>query len=86
MSDLAARAYILSLMTEDTKKFAIDVDYTLSEEQQLALEWLQSHDWIRLIDVASLVISKGALMRVFKVMPEAEFWLQLYRRERERDG
>lgn len=65
---------VLALMTPDTHKFAIQVNYPLSEEKQQALERLQLRDWIRLIDVADVSAFPGVLMRIFLVMPQAVTW------------
>lgn len=74
ISDEEAEFRLLHLMTAGTHKFAIEVGYPLDDEQQLAFERLMLKDWIRLIDVSSVVASHGRLMRVFRVMPEAVEW------------
>ena len=69
-----AERELLSLMTRDTHKFAIAVDFQLTQAQQHALERLQLRDWIRLIDVSVISVSYGKIVRVFRVMPEAVRW------------
>jgi hypothetical protein len=64
---------ILSLMTPDTRKFAIQVGYPLDEDEQNALERLMLRDWIRLIDIGPVAAHPG-VMRIFRVMPEAVNW------------
>lgn len=70
-----ARVKLLSLMTKDTKKFGLGIDYNLPADQQLELEAMQIDDWVRLIDV-SYVAETQSLMRVFRVMPEAITWYE----------
>ena len=79
--DEQAEHVLLSLMTSDTHKFAIALNYPLSEAQQFALERLQLRDWVRLIDVSSIACTPVtafpvAVFRVFRVMPEAVQWFK----------
>ena len=79
--DEHAEHALLSLMTSETHKFAIAVDYPLTQAQQDALERLQLRDWIRLIDVSSIACMPVtafpvAVFRVFHVMPEAVRWFE----------
>ena len=76
MTDEDAEYMILQLMTPDTKKFAIAIDYPLDEARQQALERLQLRGWVRLIDVSSSAVSGFNLMRIFHVMPEAVAWFE----------
>jgi len=67
-------------------KLGIQVDYSLSEDLQRALERLQLKDWIRLIDVATIEASCGKLMRIFLVMPPAVAWYeQIVAQQRENE-
>ena len=67
---------LLRLMTKDTHKFALEVNYHLTPKQQAALERLMLRDWIRLIDVNSIAQYPRTLFRVFRVMPEAVAWYE----------
>lgn len=71
---------VLSSMTRDTRKFAIEIGYRFrGNNEQFALERLQLRDWIRLIDVSPVAELPGRIMRVFRVMPEAVEWYEKHR-------
>ena len=74
MTDTEAELAILSHMTPGTKKFAVAVGFVFDERHQHAFERLMLRDWIRLIDVAVTLESRGQPMRIFRVMPEAVAW------------
>jgi len=58
---------ILKLANEK-KKFAIEVGFSLSEEEQYALERGQDREWFTLVDVTWVSHGPpGVLMRVFKL-------------------
>lgn len=66
---------LLELMTPDTHKFAIQVDFPdLEPELQLALERLQIREWVRLIDVAPVAAAGGRVCRVFMVTDAGLRW------------
>ena len=69
---------LLRLMTKDTHKFALPINYPLTPGQQAALERLMLRDWIRLIDISRIANSDypSTLCRVFRVMPEAVAWYE----------
>lgn len=75
LPEQAAEMEILTLMTRDTYKFALEVGYPHTLEQVDALERLMLRDWIRLIDV-SIIANCPGLFRVFRVMPEAVEWFK----------
>lgn len=66
----------IRMMTKDTHKFAIAIDYPLPPIHQQALEQLMLRDWIRLIDVTVISENSGQLVRVFRVMPAAVEWFK----------
>ena len=65
MEEDAADAELLSLATEDTGKFAIGIDYKLSDALQLALERGMQNEWFRLVDVSVAAESQGHICRIF---------------------
>jgi hypothetical protein len=71
----AAEASILKLRTDETQKFVVPLGMNCQQDVQDALERLMLRDWIRLIDVALIPHLGPHVFRVFRVMPEAEFWL-----------
>lgn len=67
---------VLSLMTPDTHKFAIDLGYKAEQSFIDALEALQISGWVRLIDVAPVASSPGRLFRVFFCTKTAVNWYE----------
>lgn len=74
-NDESDEATILSLANENGK-FAVPLRATLNDREALALERLQLRDWIRLIDVTPIAATAGAVVRVFRIMPDAQSWLR----------
>ena len=72
---------ILRRMTPGTHKIGVPIIADLSAEQQFALERLQLRDWVRLIDVSVASGVPGHLLRIFRVMPAAVAWFQVYEKE-----
>lgn len=75
LAEREAEAAILRIKSADTQKFAVPLLGVMEQSQQDALERLMLRDWIRLIDISALPTVGLGLYRVFRVMPEAEFWL-----------
>lgn len=72
--DERARYDLLSALTPDTGKFAVEVGLSLSPVRQEALEWMMVHRWISLIDVTPVASEPGKLFRVFLASEEARSW------------
>lgn len=66
-------AKILRLANEHGK-FAIELGFIGSVDQQQALERLQLRRWILLIDISGVVSHPGRLFRVFMASDEAMAW------------
>lgn len=72
--DESVELEIMNLATATTNKVVVKVDAYLGPERQSALERLQLRGWLRLIDVASINATHGALARIFVLSPAALKW------------
>lgn len=71
--DQKAEVEILGLANE-MGKFALELSFVGTPEQQQALERLQVRRWITLADVAPVAAYPGRLFRVFVASDEALAW------------
>lgn len=74
--------YDLMTLANEHGKFAIAIDYPLTQQQQLALERLQLRGWVTLIDVALSSAIDGHFMRIFLLSSSAKLWMSTYIRNK----
>jgi hypothetical protein len=58
---------LLSMATDDTDKFALEIGLQLDEDLNEAFERGIQHDWFTLVDVGPIALKMNSCFRIFKL-------------------